>query len=187
VLTLVPKGTGLVVTGSGHRNKNQERREQVTTTKKKLEPAGELVGIELVKAALLDRSVKLTVVEEDPEAAARRMIERTLAATSVEELWGAGVVHAKDCVNRAFVLTSVEFRNSDVDEQEGGLPIYAVMHAAFADTGETAVITCGAAGVVTRLIKLIEFDALPISLLIRGSKTRSGFTVFDLDPAPDGF
>jgi hypothetical protein len=146
----------------------------------------ELVGIELVKAALLDPNVKLSVVDEDPDVVQRRMIERTLSATSVEGLWDKGVTHAKDAVDRAFQLNDVEFRNSEV-EGEGGLPIFAVMHVAFLDTGEPGIITCGATGVVTRLVKLIEFGALPIDVQIRATKTKGGYTVMDLEPAYDGF
>lgn len=147
-----------------------------------------MVTLDEVKRLLLDPNApKLSVVDEDPEESARRIIARTLNAKSVEELWDTGVVHAKDCVGRAFRLNDVEWRNSDIDPEEGGLRVFAVMHAAFLDTGESAVITCGAAGVVTRLIKLSEFDALPIDVAIRATKTKSGYTVFDLEPRPDGF
>jgi hypothetical protein len=147
----------------------------------------ELVGIDLVKAALLDPNVKLSIVDEDPEVVQRRMIERTLGAEKVEDLWDSGVTHAKDAVGRAFTLRSVEFRNSDVENQEGGLSIFAVMHVAFRDTGEVAVITCGATGVVTRLVKLIEFDALPIDVKIRETQTNRGYKVMDLEPAAELF
>ena len=50
----------------------------------------ELVGIDLVKAALLDPAVKLSVVDEEPEVVQRRMVERTLAATRIEDLWIRG-------------------------------------------------------------------------------------------------
>jgi hypothetical protein len=149
--------------------------------------AEELVGIDLVKAALLDPSVKLSVVEEDADEVQRKMITRTLNAQKLEDIWDTGVTHAKDCVGRAFVLVEVEFRNSEIEASEGGLPVFAVMHVGFEDTGEVGIVTCGAAGVVTRLVKLIEFGALPITLKIRATKTKGGYTALDLEPVKEGF
>ena len=59
------------------------------------------------------------------------------------------------------------------------------MHVGFLDTGETGIVTCGAHGVVTRLVKLIEFGALPIALSIRSTKTKGGYTALDLEPAEE--
>jgi hypothetical protein len=151
--------------------------------------SNELVGIDLVKAAMLDRNVKLSVNEEDPEVVQRRIVERTLNAQTIDDIWDSGTTAAKDIIDRPFKLHDVEFRNSEVEASEGGLPVFAVMHVAFLDTGETGIVTCGAAGVVTRLVKLIEFDALPYDVKISAKKTRAGYTVMDLEPvkARDGF
>jgi hypothetical protein len=143
----------------------------------------ELVGIDLVKAALLDRNVKLSVVEEDPEVVQRRMIEQILDATNIAEVWGGGeALHAADIVDRPFRLVRATFHNSEYEE---GSPIFTAMEVAFPDTGEQAVVTSGALGVVARVVKLIEFGALPIEVRIRSSKTNSGYTVLDLEPVPD--
>ena len=103
----------------------------------------ELVGIDLVKVALLDPNVKLAVVEEDADAIQCKMTERTLNAPKVEDLWDTEVTHAKDAVGCAFILNEVEFRNSDIEESEGGLPVFAVMHVAFSDTEDIGIVTRG--------------------------------------------
>jgi hypothetical protein len=149
--------------------------------------SNELVGIDLVKAAMLDRNVKLSVNEEDPEVVQRRIVERTLNATSIDDIWDSGTTAAKDIIDRPFQLREIEFRNSEVEASEGGLPVFAVMHVTFLGTGETGIVTCGAAGVVTRLVKLIEFDALPYDVQISAKKTRAGYTVMDLEPYKSGF
>lgn len=152
------------------------------TTKKEVSPA-EPVGIELVKAALLDRSVKLTVVQEDPEIAQRRMIEAILDAKSVNDVWGGGdAINARDIVGRPFRLQSATFHNSEYEE---GSPIFTAMSVVFPDTGELGVVVSGSLGIVSRVVKLIEFDALPIHVKVRGSKTNSNFMVYDLEPAPE--
>jgi hypothetical protein len=136
-----------------------------------------------VKAALLDPKVRLSIVEEDPQVVAQRMMNQVLSANRIEDLFDTGVTHAADAVDRPFELNNVEFRNSDV---EGGtLGIFSVMHVTFQDTGEIGVVTCGAAGVVTRLVKLVEFDALPIRLKIRATKTKGGYTALDLERVRD--
>ena len=145
--------------------------------------AVEVMDLSEVKAALSDPTIRLTVVEEDPEVVQRRMIEQTLSTRTVEELWGTGAISAKDNVDRTFTLNSVEFRNSEVEG--ASLGIFAVMHIVLQDTGEITVMTCGAAGVVTRLVKLIEFDALPIRLRISATKTKGGYTALDLVPVRD--
>lgn len=142
----------------------------------------ELVGIDLVKAALVDRNVKLAVVEEDPEEAQRRMISQIMDAQSVDDIWGGKAINAKDVVDRPFKLIDAKFHNSDFEE---GAPIFAAMDVAFLDSGETSVVVSGALGVVARVVKLIEFDALPIAVRVRESKTNSGYSVYDLEPAPD--
>lgn len=142
----------------------------------------DLVGIDLVKAALLDRSVKLSVVEEDPEVVQRRIIEEILDAGNVNDIWGGGdAVHAADIVDRPFRLIEATFHNSDYDE---GSPIFTAMRVAFPDTGEAAIVTSGALGIVARVVKLIEFGALPAEVRIRQSKTNSGYSVLDLEPVP---
>jgi hypothetical protein len=142
----------------------------------------DLVGIDLVKAALLDRSIKLSVVEEDPEVVQRRIIEEILDAGNVDEIWGGGdAVHATDIVDRPFRLIEATFHNSDYDE---GSPIFTAMRVAFPDTGEAAIVTSGALGIVARVVKLIEFRALPVEVRIRQSKTNSGYSVLDLEPVP---
>jgi hypothetical protein len=154
----------------------------------KLKPVSEeLVPLDFVRRALLDPTVRLSVTEEDPATVQRRMIERTLNATSVDDLWGTDVVHARDMIGRSFILREVEWRNSEIEESEGGLSIFAVMHGAFVDTGEMAIMTCGAVGVVSRLFKLVEFDALPIAIRIRSTKTKGGYNALDLEPAPEPF
>ena len=40
---------------------------------------------------------------------------------------------------------------------------------------------------MTRLVKLIEFGALPIGLRIRATKTKGGYTALDLEPVKEGF
>lgn len=145
----------------------------------------ELVGIDLVKAALLDRSVKLAVVEEDPEEAQRRMISAIMDADKVDDIWGGGeAINARDVVDRPFRLIEATFHNSDYDE---GAPIFTAMRVAFTDTGEPAIVTSGALGIVARVVKLIEFNALPILVRVKESKTNSGYFVYDLEPAPEPF
>lgn len=141
----------------------------------------ELVSIEQVERALFDPSVKLAVVEEDPEVVARRMIEHILAAPTKAAMYGTDVTHAKDAIGRDFTIREIEFRNSDFEGE--GLPIFAVLHVNFTDTGELGIITSGAKGIVARCIWLLKNEALPEHSTIKSSTTNSGYQVLDLAPA----
>jgi hypothetical protein len=141
------------------------------------------VPVAELKRALTDPSYRLEIVEEDADEVGRRMIARTLDAQSLDEIWDTGAKKTEDIAGRPFVLQSVGWQNSEHADEPGGLPIFAVLHVGFLDTGETGVISCGAAGVVTRVIKLLEFDALPIEVVITAKKSKKrNRPIFDLEP-----
>jgi len=118
----------------------------------------EIINDELTSSAVLDlfasgdiSTKKFTIKPADPVATAKRIAERELNATSIDELLGGGsneVIHARNYLNIPFQLNGVEWQVSDIDGE--GLPFYAVMHITTND-GEIAVMTCGATTVCRRL------------------------------------
>lgn len=137
------------------------------------EVVGDVEPYEDVSAAELERYVSTidSLVVDDPDAIALKIAQRRLAAKSIEELLAPQEVKsAKDFQYRPLNIREVHFNRS---RYEGGVHVYAVFDAVDESTGEMGTFACGAADVLVQLYKLVEWQALPITVQIMPSKNPS--------------
>jgi len=155
----------------------------------------EIINDELTTSAVLDLFVsgdiatkRFAIKPADPAETARRIAERELNATSIDELLGGGtgdVLHARDYLNKPFQLTGVEWQVSDIDGE--GLPFYAVMHIV-TNEGEVAVMTCGATTVCRRLAIIAKNGWFGKWVkIVKEPKTSNGYEPLTLVEAPAPF
>jgi hypothetical protein len=143
-------------------------------------------------AAVMDmirkgEKLRLAETEQDSEALAAEILERTMSATSPDALFSDGsLTSGKDYVNRPFQLQTVRFRNSDLDE---GIGIYAILEGVTAH-GEIVTISSSATNVVVKVIKGLELNAFPRWVKFTEDTTAKGYKVQNLvsveAPAADG-
>lgn len=117
---------------------------------------------------------------DDPEAMVAQMVERIFAAESPEDILnvqGTGAVHARDVLGVPFRVTDVEFRESDEGYMDGGVGVYAVMHATDLRDGTNTVVTCGSVNVCSALLALREREWLPqqVKLIQAKEPTARGY------------
>lgn len=128
---------------------------------------------------------ELPVAVGDPEEAARAIVNRILAAPDIESVFKmAGTLGADDVLNVPFWLRGAEFRKSDYED---GSPMYAVIEATIAETGESAVITCGGQNVIAQLIAAVRHGGevpFPIRLTRTVKPTSNGYYPLWLEAAP---
>jgi hypothetical protein len=122
--------------------------------------------------------IHLLETEQDNEQIAREILERTLGATSVEEL-ESEPIDVANFLNQRFELRGVTFRNSDY---EGGIGIYAIL-SGVSEHGEFVTISAGSDNIVIKAIKYLEFAALPRWVKLTSDKTKAGFDVYNMAPA----
>jgi hypothetical protein len=124
---------------------------------------------------------KFAFAVADPKETARRIAQRDLSATSLDELLGGGdseVISLRDYVNKPFTITGVEWQQSDIEGD--GLPFYAVCHIITLD-GEIKVATTGAATVVRKLAVIGANNWFPAKVQIKKApKTAAGYEPLDL-------
>ena len=116
----------------------------------------------------------------NPEDTAKRIAQRDLNASSLDDLLGgeSTTISGRDYINKPFTLTSVEWQSSEIEGQ--GLPFYAVCHIVTLD-GESKVLTTGASTVVRKLAKIDSENWLPAKVKItKGPKTEAGYEPLDL-------
>jgi len=134
--------------------------------------------VDLFKTGETNR--KFNVIANDPQEIARRIAQRDVNATSLDELLGGGgdIISGKNYVNKPFQIESVEWQPSDIDGE--GLPFYAVLHIVTID-GEIKVMTCGAQSVVRKVAVMAHNGWLPAWVKItKGTKTEAGYEPLDL-------
>lgn len=127
------------------------------------------------------------VAEINPDQVAIDVIARILNAKSVDDvLSGSGVTHARDYLDRPFMLSDVTFQRSDFDTF--GPAFYAVLRGADPN-GEVVSITCGARNVIAQAWKLADMEALPLSVVIKQAErtTAAGYKIMWLERAPASF
>jgi hypothetical protein len=127
----------------------------------------------------------------DGDALNRKMMRSIADATDVDDildanvtaieklkvLWDTNVPWVRDDVT----ILSVDFNESNEEYQEGGWGFYAVMEVADAD-GVVHMLSTGAKTVVLKLHQINKHGSFPMQRKVRftGSKTKSGYTVFDM-------
>ncbi len=137
----------------------------------------EITTLDEVAAALLDPTVKLSVVEEDGATVSRRIIEEIL--TSDNPLAETEVMGGRDLLGVPLRVSSVAWQNSDFENEEG-LGIYVVIHAQTTD-GATVVVTSGAAKVVAKVYQLARTGQIPFDAMFTEKATnKAGRTILNL-------
>jgi len=132
------------------------------------------VVLDMIKAG---QKLHLVETEQDNEAIALEIMERTFSAQTADELFSeVGTTKVEDFLNRPFQLREVKFRNSDYDE---GIGIYAIMTGA-TEHGEIVTISAGSSNVVVKCIKGLQVKAFPRWVKLVDDKTKGGFTVYNL-------
>jgi len=140
-------------------------------------PGKAVTTLDEVALALVDPNVKLSVVEQDPDVVAARIVQEIL--DSVDPLAPRGeAVGGRDLIGEPLHVTSIDWRNSDIANSPVG--IFAVMHITKQD-GSAIVVTCGSRNVLAQLYRLARDEALPFDACFRESETGSGNTVLWLE------
>jgi len=139
----------------------------------------EITTLDEVEQALLDPTVKLSVVEEDSETVSRRILEEIL--TSDDPLAKAEVLGGRDLLGVPIRVTAVDWRNSDFEGE--GMGIYVVLHAMQTD-GTSIVVTSGAAKVLAQVYRKARLGEIPFDCAFTERDTnKAGRTVLQLENA----
>ena len=112
---------------------------------------------------------------EDPETVQRAIVERILAAKSVEEiLTPSETRHARDLLDEPVTVHAVRFNESDFED---GIGFYAVVEVTTPDTGDSFAVTCGGRNVMAQLYALAACDAFPCDVKFTQARkpTRAGY------------
>lgn len=123
----------------------------------------------------------------DPEADAKAIVGRILAADTPEDIFGGPgqLLSSDDVIGKPFTLNDVEYRESDM---EGGAGAYSLLHVTlWGQTSET-LVTCGARNVMAAAFRAKQLGLLPRGpvTLVEGKVTRKGYTPLwlqDMDKA----
>lgn len=129
--------------------------------------------VELALKGELGDNVALAI--EDPQQVQLDIIKRILASPDADAvLGGQKAISGRETLERPFMLRGVRWHRSRFDE---GLPVFAVLDAAFLDDGETAAVTTSAANVMAQAYALSKLGALPCDVKIVESDhdTAAGF------------
>ena len=132
------------------------------------------VQVEKALRGELGENVELAI--EDPQAVQISIIQRILDSPDADAvLQGQKPIGGRDCLERAFTLRGVRWHRSKYEE--GGIPVFAVLDAAFLDDGETGAITTGAGSVMAQAYALEKLGALPcdVKIVESDSDTAAGF------------
>ena len=129
---------------------------------------------------------KATTNDSDQFDVMANMVAEILAADNLADALTKKMPrHAREFLNRPFVLTGFDIREGEYEESQ--LPFYAALHATDPDTGANFIITSGGVKTLAVLMKM-EFeiqrddtdDEWPQVVMLQETKTSKGFGVIDL-------
>ncbi len=129
--------------------------------------------VELALQGELGDNVAIAI--QDPRQIQIDIIKRILSSPNANSvLGGQQAVSGRECLERPFQLRGVRWHRSRFDQ---GLPVFAVLDAAFLDNGETAAVTTSAGNVMAQAYALYKLGALPCDVKIVESDhdTAAGF------------
>jgi hypothetical protein len=109
-----------------------------------------------------------------------QMMFDILEANSLDDILDSQVVHLKDIIGIPITILSAQLQESKFED--GMIPAYAVMRVEF-DSGERAVVTCGASQVIAALVKAQIAGWYPFRCNTVSIKTGAGFEVIKLTKA----
>jgi hypothetical protein len=133
---------------------------------------------------LLQRMLELaesTGYDGDSQDAGWEIAKQIMLAETVDDVLNRSqtVTHARDVLDRPFMLLGIEFRTSDINPNQ---PVFALLTARFAgeryrDDEETELISCGGLNVMAAALRLEELEALPRMVQIHQADkaTKAGF------------
>lgn len=117
-------------------------------------------------------------IVRDPDEVAAEMMADALGAESPDALFGGGeVLHAKEYVNRPFILNSVSWQHSQIEGP--GLEVYAVLRLTDQD-GRPQVMTTSAEKICLKVAIADSKGWLPQPLKITEAVTAQGYKVLDI-------
>lgn len=104
-------------------------------------------------------------VVDDPEQIQRAILERLMAAETVDQVLREDTtVATKALVGKPLQITDCRVMQSAF---EGGLGVYLIAEAIDLDTGELIVINTGATKIVGQLVRLKQKGWLPIKVTVK--------------------
>jgi hypothetical protein len=148
-----------------------------------LSPAGTKDAVAVLE--FFNSGTKPVFAKVDSAEAAARIQAQRLSAASADDLFGGstGLPSGKDYVGRPFMLTSVEWQDTDLPT--AATPFYAVLHIIDLQ-GEVKAITCGANTVVQKVAMAVVNGWLPRALKItQGKQLANGGYALDIVDAPE--
>lgn len=130
---------------------------------------------EITKVPDLRDYLQGTIVPEveDPAITSMRIIEQVLSAESAEQLFDlGGSTSAQEFVNVPFTMHDVQLRQSEV---EGALPVYVLIDAEHAESGERIPINSGAPRLMAQAWRAKQLDLLPLKVqVVEVAKAKPG-------------
>ncbi len=114
----------------------------------------------------------------DTFAAMEAAIARMLQSESPDQVLAEDMpLHGREFLDTPFTCLSFSLREGEFEE---GSPFYALLECKLGGNGERRVLSVGGWKVLAQLMMLDKLEAFPVVLVIRGKKTRQGFTVLSL-------
>lgn len=125
----------------------------------------------------------LTHKADQQEGTEDQVMERIIAEmlrseSPAEVLTEKLPIHGKEFVDKPFLLHAIEVREGEFEE---GSPFYAIMNVTLAGDDTPRVISCGGWRVLAQLMALDAHGEFPQRVVIRGKRTKKGFTTLRLE------
>lgn len=136
-------------------------------TDKKQEVAVKTEGITAAQMIEL-MSISTTVATSDPKKVQEDILNRILAAGSVEDVFAnvGSLTHSDAILGREIEVSAVRYNKSDYAE---GLGFYAVIDYVDIQTGVQDTASIGSTNAMAQLFRLDTLEALPIKMVLKQS------------------
>lgn len=126
-------------------------------------------------------------VVDDPEQISREILMQLLGAKSDEELTNFGNATGwRELENQPVFLDGFRWRPSEYEE---GAPVYVIVNAIHAETGEVLILTTGSGNVLAQLSNLARRGQLPSPTawrIVKAAKqTANGYYPLHLEKVPE--
>lgn len=124
-------------------------------------------------------------MEERASDPMQRIIQQVLDADSVDAvLTPVEVMQARDIVGVPFLLQDFDLNQSEYD---AGSPFYASMVCVMPPGDDVRVVNCGHKKVLAQLVKLRQFNALPLPVkFIERGRSQQGTAMLELSKWDEG-
>jgi hypothetical protein len=123
--------------------------------------------------------IHLVETEQDNEAIAREITERTFGAETQDELWSDGeTTKVENIIGLPFRMTDVKFRNSD-EKYDNKLGIYVLIFG-ISSHGEMITVSTGSENVVKKCLKHLDLGGGDRWVKFISDQTKGGNDVYNL-------